>query len=188
MGRPALHRGHRIPDPISAAGGQPVAARPGERSVSTPWTDIAAAKPELAIVAPCGCHLADAAEQAELVAAESPGVSVWAIEADSLVVWPGPRLVDGVEAIAARAAPNSGHRFRLLLVIPALSASATVTFPRIPFAAQVLASASWRVARMVSARESAAPGSSSAEPISWSSPSCQTMRSRSSAHIRMTGS
>jgi hypothetical protein len=30
-----------------------------------------------------------------------PGVPVWAIDADGLVVRPGRRLVDGVEALAA---------------------------------------------------------------------------------------
>jgi iron complex transport system substrate-binding protein len=104
---PPFTAGHWIPDLVIAAGGQPVAARPGARSVSTTWADIAAAAPEVAIVAPCGYHLAGAAEQAELVAAELPGVSVWAIDADGLVVRPGPRLVDGVEAIAAILHPDA---------------------------------------------------------------------------------
>jgi iron complex transport system substrate-binding protein len=104
---PPFTAGHWIPDLVSAAGGQPVAARPGEPSVSTTWADIAAARPEFAIVAPCGYHLAGAAEQAELVAAQLPGVSVWAIDADGLVVRPGPRLVDGVEAIAAIIHPGA---------------------------------------------------------------------------------
>ena len=104
---PPFTSGHWIPDLITAAGGQPVAARPGERSVSITWAEIAAAKPELAIVAPCGYHLADAARQAELVAGQLPGVSVWAIDADGLVVRPGPRLVDGIEAIAATLHPDA---------------------------------------------------------------------------------
>jgi iron complex transport system substrate-binding protein len=53
------------------------------------------------VVAPCGFHLDAAAAQAELVARELPGLPVWAIDADGLVVRPGPRLVDGVEALAA---------------------------------------------------------------------------------------
>ena len=104
---PPFTAGPWIPDLVCAAGGQPVAARPGERSVSSTWADIAAASPEVAIVAPCGYHLAGAAEQAELVAGELPGVPVWAIDADGLVVRPGPRLVDGVEAIAAILHPDA---------------------------------------------------------------------------------
>ena len=53
------------------------------------------------MVAPCGFHLDAAAAQAELVARQLPGLPVWAIDADGLVVRPGPRLVDGVEALAA---------------------------------------------------------------------------------------
>jgi iron complex transport system substrate-binding protein len=36
-----------------------------------------------------------------LSAAGATDVPVWAIDADGLVVRPGPRLVDGVEALAA---------------------------------------------------------------------------------------
>jgi iron complex transport system substrate-binding protein len=58
------------------------------------------------IVAPCGYHLAGAVSQAGAVTGALPGVPVWAIDADSLVVRPGPRLVDGVEAIAAILHPD----------------------------------------------------------------------------------
>jgi len=33
---------------------------------------------------------------------------VWAIDADGLVVRPGPRLIDGVEAIASVLHPSAG--------------------------------------------------------------------------------
>ena len=39
---------------------------------------------------------------------ELPGLPVWAIDADGLVVRPGPRLVDGVEALAAIFHPDQG--------------------------------------------------------------------------------
>jgi iron complex transport system substrate-binding protein len=104
---PPFPAAHWIPDIVTAAGGEPVAAMPGQRSVQTSWEAIAAAKPELLIVAPCGYHLAAAAEQAELVASALPGLPVWAIDADSVVVRPGPRVVDGVEAIAAILHPDA---------------------------------------------------------------------------------
>ena len=37
----------------------------------------------------------------------TPGAAVWAIDGDALVVRPGPRLVDGVEAIAAILHPGA---------------------------------------------------------------------------------
>jgi iron complex transport system substrate-binding protein len=98
---PPFAAGHWIPDLVTAAGGQPVAARPGARSEPVTWPEIAAADPDLILVAPCGARLASAAEQAAVAVAEVPGVPVWAIDADAIVVRPGPRLVDGVEAIAA---------------------------------------------------------------------------------------
>jgi len=104
---PPFTAGHWIPDLVTAAGGQPVAASPGERSVQTTWKQIRAAGPEVAVVAPCGFHLDGAAAQAGAVAKHLPGIPVWAIDADGLVVRPGPRLVDGVEALAALLHP--GH-------------------------------------------------------------------------------
>ncbi len=97
---PPFNAGHWIPDLVRAAGGEPVAARPGRPSVQTSWDQIAAARPEVVVVAPCGFHLDGAAAQAELAARKLPGVPVWAIDADGLVVRPGPRLVEGVEALA----------------------------------------------------------------------------------------
>ena len=104
---PPFAAGHWIPDLVTAAGGEPVAARPGRRSESLTWADVTAAEPDLVIVAPCGYHLAGAVAQAAAVTAALPGVPVWAIDADSLVVRPGPRVVDGVEAIAAIAHPGA---------------------------------------------------------------------------------
>ncbi len=98
---PPFTAGHWIPDLIVAAGGRPVAARPAEPSVQTTWDAIAAAEPDLVIVAPCGYHLPGAIDQARVVAQALPGLPVWAIDADGIIVRPGPRLVDGVEALAS---------------------------------------------------------------------------------------
>jgi iron complex transport system substrate-binding protein len=104
---PPFTAGHWIPDLVSAAGGRPVAARPGAPSVPTSWDDIAAAEPEVIVAAPCGYHLAGAIEQAQVAAQVLPGVPVWAIDADGIVVRPGPRLIDGVEAIASILHPDA---------------------------------------------------------------------------------
>jgi iron complex transport system substrate-binding protein len=106
---PPFTAGHWVPDLVTAAGGRPVAARPGGRSVETTWPAVAAAAPEHVVVAPCGFHLAGAIEQARLVAGMLPGTAVWAIDADGIVVRPGPRLVDGVEAIASILHPDEAQ-------------------------------------------------------------------------------
>ena len=104
---PPFTAGHWVPDLVTAAGGRPVAAHPGSPSLQTSWDQIAAARPEVIVVAPCGFHLDGAAAQAEMVARQIPGVPVWAIDADGLVVRPGPRLVDGVEALAGILHPGA---------------------------------------------------------------------------------
>jgi len=98
---PPFTAGHWVPDMVWAAGGEAVAASPGARSVETTWQTIAAARPDVVMVAPCGYHLDGAAASARAVLDRLPTVPVWAIDADGIVVRPGPRLVDGVEALAA---------------------------------------------------------------------------------------
>jgi iron complex transport system substrate-binding protein len=104
---PPFTAGHWVPDLVTAAGGMPVAARAGEPSAATSWPEIAAEAPDLVVVAPCGYHLASAAEQARVAARALPGLPVWAIDADGIVVRPGPRLVTGVEALAAMLHPGT---------------------------------------------------------------------------------
>jgi iron complex transport system substrate-binding protein len=104
---PPFTAGHWIPDLVRAAGGEPVAATAGAPSVATTWAAIAEAGPDVVVVSPCGFHLDGAAVQAETVARELPGVPVWAIDGDGLVVRPGPRVVAGVEALAAILHPDA---------------------------------------------------------------------------------
>jgi iron complex transport system substrate-binding protein len=104
---PPFTAGHWVPDLVTAAGGTAVAACPGEPSVAVSWAEIDAAQPDLVVVAPCGYHLDGAAGQARAAARALPGVPVWAIDADGIIVRPGPRLVTGVEALAALLHPGA---------------------------------------------------------------------------------
>lgn len=99
---PPFLGGHWVPDVVAAAGAEPVLTRPGAKSVPVTWDDITAASPDHVIVSPCGFDLHGAIRQARSVLDRlPPGVAVWAIDADAVMVRPGPRLVDGAEAIAA---------------------------------------------------------------------------------------
>jgi iron complex transport system substrate-binding protein len=104
---PPFTGGHWVPDLITAAGGEPVASDAGKHSRERSWDDILDARPDLVLVSPCGFGLDGAAVQAAVAVERLPGVPVWAIDADGLVVRPGPRLVEGVEAIAAAVHPDA---------------------------------------------------------------------------------
>ncbi len=103
---PPFTAGHWVPDLVTAAGGRPVGADPSGRSSQTSWDEIAAHRPDVVVVAPCGFGLSDSAKQAEMIASQVPGTPIWAIDANGLVVRPGPRLVDGVEALASILHPD----------------------------------------------------------------------------------
>jgi iron complex transport system substrate-binding protein len=104
---PPFGAGHWIPDLVRAAGGEPVGANPGGRSAQSTWDAMREENPDVVLVAPCGFDLAGAVEQARGVAPRFPDADVWAIDADALVVRPGPRLVDGVAAIASILHPDA---------------------------------------------------------------------------------
>jgi iron complex transport system substrate-binding protein len=100
---PAFTAGHWVPDMVVVAGGDPVLGTAGERSVETTWEQVAASAPDLVVVSPCGYRLPAAIDLARTVVAAGvlpPEADVWAVDADAAFVRPGPRLVDGVEALA----------------------------------------------------------------------------------------
>lgn len=98
---PAFSSGHWVPDIISSAGGKPLLANAGSDSVVVTWDAIREAAPDIVLVAPCGYGLDESVAQAESILEKLPNCQVWAIDADAVIVRPGPRLIDGVEAIAA---------------------------------------------------------------------------------------
>ena len=112
---PPYNAGHWIPDMVTAAGGEPVLTRPGEYSVPLTWAEIVDAAPETVVVAPCGYQLDGsrglAADDVELRRhlANTPAAAdgVWAVDASSYFVRPGPRLVDGVEILAGILHPDA---------------------------------------------------------------------------------
>jgi iron complex transport system substrate-binding protein len=101
---PPYAPGHWIPEMVEAAGGVSVLGRAGEKSVRIQWDDLRAARPDVVVVAPCGYDRTGAQAQADQLVADGllpDGVSVHAVDADGMWARPGPRLVDGVEELAA---------------------------------------------------------------------------------------
>jgi iron complex transport system substrate-binding protein len=100
---PVFVAGHWTPQLIEYAGGIDLLGLPGENSEVRSWEEVAAARPEVVVVMPCGYDaeraLAEAYEfQDELAALGARRVV--AVDAAAFFSRPGPRLVDGLELLA----------------------------------------------------------------------------------------
>jgi iron complex transport system substrate-binding protein len=108
-GDPPFNGGHWVPEMLQLAGSEPVLACPGAPSVRVSWAQIEAA-PQVVVFMPCGYDLQAAAEEARrklLARPELAGVeAIVAVDASAFFSRPGPRLVDGVEILAAALHPE----------------------------------------------------------------------------------
>lgn len=108
---PPFAPGHWVPDMVEAAGGRCVLGRSGERSFRTGWQELSAspaAAADVVVCAPCGFGLDESARLAGEIADRVPaGVPLWAVDANASFARPGPRLVDGVEALAGILHPSA---------------------------------------------------------------------------------
>jgi iron complex transport system substrate-binding protein len=105
---PPYAPGHWIPEMVARAGGEPVLGAAGERSFAVDWQQVRDAEPDVVVCAPCGYGVEQAAALGRAVLDQLPDVPVWAVDADAAFVRPGPRLVDGVEALAGLLHPTAG--------------------------------------------------------------------------------
>lgn len=106
---PPFQGGHWIPEMVALAGGIPVLATPGEKSVRITWQQVLEADPEIVVVMPCGYNLAETVEQ--FLALTLPAGwgtlsavrngRVFAVNGSAYFSRPGPRLVDGLEILHA---------------------------------------------------------------------------------------
>jgi iron complex transport system substrate-binding protein len=107
---PPFAPGHWVPEMVDRAGGLGVLGTAGEKSFRTTWDAVAAAEPQVVVVAPCGYHLDGAADLAADVVRRDvlpTGIPVWAVDANASFARPGPRLVDGIEALGAILHPDA---------------------------------------------------------------------------------
>jgi iron complex transport system substrate-binding protein len=117
---PPYAGGHWVPEMVEIAGGQSVAGEPGRDSRVVGWDELAAARPDVAVVMPCGLYAEEAADQALAHRAELESIgaeTMYAVDAASSFSRPGPRLVDGVELLGHvlhpdRVAAPDGLSFR----------------------------------------------------------------------------
>jgi iron complex transport system substrate-binding protein len=124
---PPMSGGHWTPGLVELAGGEPVLGNPGANSRVLAWDEIAAADPDVVIVAPCGFGLARA--QHELAALPAAAAKVfaslralregraYAMDGNAFVNRPGPRLVDTAELFAAAIAGDAAQHADALAVV-----------------------------------------------------------------------
>jgi iron complex transport system substrate-binding protein len=106
---PPFAGGHWVPEMIALAGGEDTVASPGDHSVRLTWEQIAVVDPDVLVVMPCGFDEAGAAAQIETIAHRPEWQSLRAVreervhpvDANGCFSRPGPRLVDGIERLAA---------------------------------------------------------------------------------------
>ena len=100
---PVFIAGHWTPQIVDLAGGRDVLGFAGEHSEQSTWETVAAARPEVVVVMPCGYDAERARDEAVRYAAQlrSTGCKrVVAVDAAAYFSRPGPRLVDGLELMA----------------------------------------------------------------------------------------
>jgi iron complex transport system substrate-binding protein len=112
---PPFVGGHWIPEMIRLAAGVSLLCEPKQRSHRVTWRQIADASPEVLVFMPCGYYLPEAEEEAARIygvpefreTTAYAGGTVFATDASSFFSRPGPRLVDGLEALAWAVHPEA---------------------------------------------------------------------------------
>src|SRR3954463_1144522 len=97
---PVFVGGHWVPQLIEYAGGGDLLGMVGEPSEQRSWEQVAAARPEVVVVAPCGYDVERAYEEASAYEDELVSVGASRVVVADAAAWfsrPGPRLVDGLE-------------------------------------------------------------------------------------------
>ncbi len=106
---PLYAAGHWVPDMVAAAGGLDVLASAGTASRKVNWDMLFAASPDVIVLMPCGftvertrIELAALTEQSQWkhLPAVQTG-AVFLVDALAYFSRPGPRLIDGLEQLAA---------------------------------------------------------------------------------------
>jgi iron complex transport system substrate-binding protein len=106
---PLMAGGHWVPEMVRLAGGDDLLGAEGARSEQASWEQVVEAAPDAMVLMPCGYGLARSLECAGEVTSR-PGFAslpcavsgrVAAVDGSSYFNRPGPRIVDGLELLAA---------------------------------------------------------------------------------------
>jgi iron complex transport system substrate-binding protein len=106
---PLWPAGHWVPEQITAAGGTPLLASPGEHTRPMTWGAVVAARPDVLLLLPCGFSPDRTAAELDVLTAlpgwaRLPAVRsgrVWLLDGPAYFNRPGPRVVRGAEILAS---------------------------------------------------------------------------------------
>jgi iron complex transport system substrate-binding protein len=112
---PPFAAGHWVPEMIDIAGGVDHFAAPGEASRRLDWSEVSAADPDAILLMPCGFDEAGAEAQRRLIEPLPQWQALRAVherrvlcvDANGCFSRPGPRLVEGIEQVAAFLHPSA---------------------------------------------------------------------------------
>jgi iron complex transport system substrate-binding protein len=118
---PPMSGGHWMPELIDAAGGVSVFGATGEPSPWITWKDVAAADPDVIVVAPCGYDIEVTRREVRPLARYEiwqqlravRNSHVYLADGNAFFNRPGPRLVESTEILAEIMQPDAadfGHR------------------------------------------------------------------------------
>ncbi|WP_330273854.1 cobalamin-binding protein [Lentzea sp. NBC_00516] len=93
---PVWPAGHWVPEQIAAAGGIPLIAGKGEHTRPITWQTVHDAKPDIALLMPCGFPI----ERTLRELPDQPLPETWVLDGPSYFNRPGPRVVRGIEVLA----------------------------------------------------------------------------------------
>lgn len=111
--------GHWVPEMVELAGGHDVLGKPDSPSRETNWGELSNTEPDIVILMPCGFSVERTmSELTALIQSSSDwshALASWpktfVVDAASYFSRPGPRLVDGVELLAAIISGDASRRF-----------------------------------------------------------------------------
>ncbi|MFL5382637.1 MAG: ABC transporter substrate-binding protein [Longimicrobiaceae bacterium] len=111
---PPFAPGHWIPEMIGIAGGESLLGTPGGHSVEVPWSGVEGLDPDRLLLVPCGYALDAAREDAARARERLHAAAPRAVESGGAALGhsayfsrSGPRVVAGIEALAAWLHPGA---------------------------------------------------------------------------------
>jgi iron complex transport system substrate-binding protein len=111
---PPFAPGHWIPEMIGIAGGECLIGAAGGHSVEVPWSDVEGLDPDRLLLVPCGYALDQAREDAARARERLHTAAPRAVESGDAAIGhsayfsrSGPRVVGGIEALAAWLHPDA---------------------------------------------------------------------------------